>query len=406
MSDPVRCALIGCGPMGAATARELVLSWPHHGAPLQLTLVDRDARRLHALAAALPASAGVAVEAHHGDAAHHRTRQLLAEQTVLATALSWVDAAPVLDLTLEHGLRLVGIGRPPADPRTELASRASVSGASIVVGAGLEPGLTEILARRLARDLDVGGTVHSYCGGVPRSPRPPMHHVSWYGTRMTIDARPTYRLRGGVLRQVERFSGVEMVDVPGLGSLEAFHDGLAPYVGADAVLGSLADYTAKTLRWRGYADRVRLLAEIGLLGELPVQTVDGPVRPRALLDAVLAPHISAQHGDTDVTVLAVQSSGTSGGTPSNRSTVTIAETDPVTGVTGMGRLTGAVHAAAIRAACGLGAGVHYAHEVLADGKADALLERFLATGISVTEHSDAWLTRSQPGHGVTEDRDE
>jgi saccharopine dehydrogenase-like NADP-dependent oxidoreductase len=392
--------------MGAATARELVLSWPHHGAPLQLTLVDRDARRLHALAAALPASAGVAVEAHHGDAAHHRTRQLLAEQTVLATALSWVDAAPALDLTLEHALRLVGIGRPPADPRTELASRASVSGASIVVGAGLEPGLTEILARRLARDLDVGGTVHSYCGGVPRSPRPPMHHVSWYGTRMTIDARPTYRLRGGVLRQVERFSGVEMVDVPGLGSLEAFHDGLAPYVGADAVLGSLADYTAKTLRWRGYADRVRLLAEIGLLGELPVQTVDGPVRPRALLDAVLAPHISAQHGDTDVTVLAVQSSGTSGGTPSNRSTVTIAETDPVTGVTGMGRLTGAVHAAAIRAACGLGAGVHYAHEVLADGKADALLERFLATGISVTEHSDAWLTRSQPGHGVTEDRDE
>ncbi|WP_231914448.1 saccharopine dehydrogenase family protein [Rhodococcus sp. LB1] len=266
MSDPVRFALIGCGPMGAATARELVLSWPRHAAPLQLTLVDRDARRLHALAAGLPASADVAVEAHHGDAAHHRTRQLLAEQTVLATALSWVDAAPALDLTLEHGLRLVGIGRPPADPRTELDGRASASGASIVVGAGLEPGLTEILARRLAQDLDVGGTVHSYCGGVPRSPRPPMHHVSWYGTRMTIDARPTYQFRGGVLRQVERFSGVELVDVPGLGSLEAFHDGLSPYVGADAVLGSLADYTAKTLRWRGYADRVRLLAEIGLLG--------------------------------------------------------------------------------------------------------------------------------------------
>jgi len=86
--------------------------------------------------------------------------------------------------------------------------------------------------------------------------------------------------------------------------------------------------------------------------------------------------------------------------------VIVAETDPVTGVTGMGRLTGAVHAAAIRAACGRGAGVHYAHELLVDGKVDALLERFLATGISVTEHSDAWLTRSQAGHGVTEYSDE
>lgn len=405
------CALVGCGPMGAATALELLRA--PDGRRVRLLLVDRDAERVKGLAALLSAAAstGLAdVVTHVGDAAVRQTRQLIGGAGVIATALSWADAREVTGFAVTNGIPVAGIGRPPGDPRDELGHPGGVS---FIAGAGLEPGLAEILARRLAAPFDAGARLRLYCGGVPRRPRRPMCHVSWYGPRLTISARPAYRMVSGLPERVDRFSGVELVDVPGIGVLEAFHDGMLPWISQDPVLGRVCDLSQKTLRWPGFSARVRFLEQLGLLSEQPVATADGTVRPRALLDSVLRPHIERRPEDEDVTVLAAQASGTIAGKQAVRSTVVVASTDERSGTTGLGRLTGGVLAAAIRMLAGhdipgiaAGAGVVHAHEAFTGSRAEALLDDLRRAGISVTDSSRPWARGVRPGEGLGEDSDE
>jgi len=196
---------------------------------------------------------------------------------------------------------------------------------------------------------------------------------------------------------VPRFSGVELVDVPGVGRLEAYHDGMLPWLRDDPVLGGVASLDQKTLRWPGYAGTIRLLTDLGLLGEDPVATADGMVRPRAVLDAVLAPHVTPRAGETEVTVLAVVAGG-------ERCTSVVAGT--ADGTSGMGRLTGGVLAAAARllADGSVGAGVVHAHEALHGERAEALLDRLRGDAVSVVDHRGGWLSRVSDDVG--EDPDE
>ena len=52
-----------------------------------------------------------------------------------------------------------------------------------MLGCGLEPGLTEILARRLAERLDRVDELHILCGGVPERPAPPLGYKIVFGGR-------------------------------------------------------------------------------------------------------------------------------------------------------------------------------------------------------------------------------
>ena len=71
-------------------------------------------------------------------------------------------------------------------------------------------------------------------------------------------------------------SDPELIDFPGIGTLEAFNtDGLrtlAKTVGAP-------NMKEKTLRYPGHIDKMRLLRDCGFFGEDPVQVAGGAVRP-------------------------------------------------------------------------------------------------------------------------------
>ena len=403
--------------MGSAAAVELMRA---DGRQVSLLLVDRDADRLRELAATLSraavehggrGTAGV-IATHVGDTDEQATLELIGACDVVATALSWTAARSVTRFAIDRGLPVVGIGRPALDPRAEFG----VAGrAPFIAGAGLEPGLTEILARRLAAVFDPGVRLRLYCGGVPRRPRPPLRHVSWYGPQLTITARPAYRVAAGRLEAVERFSGVEMVDVPGVGVLEAFHDGLLPWIGTDSVLGAAMDIEQKTLRWPGFSAKVLTLNELGLLSETPVATPEGPARPRAVLDVLLRPHIERRPGDEDATVLVVEASGTIAGSPATRSTAVVAAPDPDFGITGMGRLTGGVMAAAVRLLAERGTrggsaaaeptGVLHAHEAFSGDRAENLLGDLRREGVSIVDRPNPW-TRRLGGECPFEDSDQ
>jgi saccharopine dehydrogenase-like NADP-dependent oxidoreductase len=141
---------------------------------------------------------------------------------------------------------------------------------------------------------------------------------------------------------------VEERSVPGVGVLEAYHDGMVPWLAEHPALRD-ADCTQKTLRWPGFADAVTGLATLGLLDESPV-AVDGvAVAPKRVVEHVLAPKLRAKSDDEDVVVLEVCGTGlpaADGSTLSVKSLL-VDRADRDTGLAAMTRTTGFTLAAAV-----------------------------------------------------------
>jgi saccharopine dehydrogenase-like NADP-dependent oxidoreductase len=382
--------------MGAAAAADLAEG---DDPPVRLLLVDRDQGRLDALAARLAGRTSVDVRC--GDLREERTLRALDEAEVIGAAVSWADAEPVLGLAVRKGKSLAGIGRPPADPHRLVGAEAERSGCRLLLPVGLEPGLTEILARRLASGFGICRSLDVYCGGVPVVPRSPLRHVSLFGDRLSIALRDAYAVRGGRLRRVERFTGVRRVDVPGVGVLEAYHDGLLPWVREDPVLGRVARIEQRTLRWPGFAARVRLLAQLGLLADAEVTVEGARVSPRAVVDAVLTPQVRRRPGEEDVSILVVEGAGADrDGSPRRSTTTLVARAEPRDGTTGMARLTGTALAEAVRVlarkAGSLAPGVVPPAEAFSGEDGDSLLARLRSHGVLVAEGEDDRAPASRP----------
>lgn len=380
----MKLAIIGAGPMGTAAVHALARD-PDVDS---VVLVDRDCDRLAAVRERL--GDGPDLDTIVGDADNPDVRAALVAVDALGTASSWVDALGVTRFALRHGLPVTGIGRPPADPRTLLADFANLPGRSAILGTGLEPGLTEILAARL---LGRGGSSYDhlrlFCGGVPRAPRAPLRHLSWFGPARLPVQRPTYTVAGGERRTVRRFSDVADVAVPGIGTLEAFHDGMLGWLMCDPVFGRLTTIEQKTLRWPGFARIVTGLESLGLLSDETREVPGARVAPRDLVDAVLADSMRPLPGDRDVTVLAAEVRSPSGDV---RGSHIVAETDPSIGFTGMARLTGALLAESIRLLADAPPdGIVHPWEAFAGAAADLLVDRLRVHGLTVVDDARPWL---------------
>jgi saccharopine dehydrogenase-like NADP-dependent oxidoreductase len=186
----------------------------------------------------------------------------------------------------------------------------------VVLGCGVEPGLTEILARRLAEQLDEVDEVHIKCGGVPEHPTGPLGYKIVFGGRsLPLKPNDGYAVESGKLASVPRYSGIEPVTFEGLGELEAWHEGFMPWLLDLECMTHLKRGTQKTIRWPGYGAKAAFLKEAGLLNAEPLE-VDGVcVSPKRLLDAVLEPALRMTEADRDITLLRVDVVGRSGGRP-------------------------------------------------------------------------------------------
>ncbi|WP_106585735.1 saccharopine dehydrogenase family protein [Murinocardiopsis flavida] len=364
---------------------------------LRLLLADRDPDRA-AHARTRYAELGGSVEVVHGTAEQEQVRRAVSRANVLATALTWKDAEPIIAYGLGRGVPVTGIGQPPGDPRQLLGE--SARGCRALLPVGLEPGLTEILATELLARLGDGTGLSVLCGGVPQQPRPPLGHSSWFGTRLTIDQRRAHAVRRGRIVEVERFTGTELVEVPGVGVLEASHDAMQTWPADGPLLSGVSDMTQKTLRWPGFAEKVRLLAAVGMLQESPVRVGGVHVVPRDVLDAVLAPRITPRARDRDVTVLVAEGVARHGPKPERRSLLVLARGGDRSAVSGMALLTGGALAESVRVLLrenpALPHGVLRAAEVFTGHLLRDLLGRLRRHGATIVETDGPAVHRIAP----------
>ena len=271
--------VIGSGLMGPAAAFN-AMSDP---TVKTVTLADMDPTQLETARARLAALPG-------GEKVRTVTLDLRNQEqaiAVMAAADAVVAAIPSVTIPLgvaaaaEAGTPWVDLSWPPPDQLESLRHLVAEKGALVIPGCGVEPGLTEIMARHLAEKLDTVEELHIKCGGIPAVPSGPLHYkIVFGGKRLPLREANARIAQDGALVEVPRYSGVETFDVEGIGEVEAWHEGFMPWLLELDALRDLKLGTQKTVRWPGYAAKVTALRELGLLSMSPWRWTGCRWRPR------------------------------------------------------------------------------------------------------------------------------
>ncbi|MCP5097158.1 MAG: hypothetical protein GY943_16545 [Chloroflexi bacterium] len=241
---------------------------------------------------------------------------------------------------LQSGTPLVDLSQIPDHVLSQLAAEMETNGRFIVLGCGVEPGLTEIMARHLAEQMDQVDELHIKCGGIPETPTPPLgYKIVFGGNRMPLRDWESEIVQDGTIQMVPRYSGTEPVTFAGVGECEAWHEGFKPWILDIPALASIRVGTQKTVRWPGYAAKVSVLRELGLLNDQPVMVNGMPVVPKQLVDAVLFPHVKFEEGDRDITCFRVELVGVKNGRSCTLKANMVDRYDEGTGFTSMARTT-------------------------------------------------------------------
>ena len=268
------------------------------------------------------------------------TVRLMAGFDAILAALSKQTIPAATRAAIAANRPLVDLSQPLDADAPGLIAEVKAAGALVVPGCGVEPGLTEIMARYLAEKLDRVDELHIQCGGIPEKPTPPLgYKIVFGGRQMPLREFDGHTVENGKLRKVSRYSGVEPTTYAGVGDLEAWHENFMPWLLDLDALKGLKTGTQKTVRWPGYAAKVTVLRELGLFSEKPIDVDGVQVAPKKLLDAVLYPHVRLEEGERDITVFRVEVVGEKAGRPRRYKIDMVDRYDPVLGFTSMARTT-------------------------------------------------------------------
>ncbi len=335
----MKILVLGSGLIGPASAYNALVD-PE---VTQVTLCDINQQQLEAAQAKLSGLEGgqklSTVQLDVRDLA--ATSKLMAGHDAVVGALE----RPVIGFGIRAAaaakVPLVDLLWPFEEEAAALKQVVESAGSLAVVGCGVEPGLTEIMARYLAEKLDRIDELHIKCGGIPEKPAPPLgYKIVFGGKRMPLWEGDAHVVENGQLKAVPRYSGAHAVQFPGVGQVEAWNEEFFPWLMDLDVLKHLKSGTQMTVRWPGYAEKASVLWELDLVSTKPIDVNGVQVAPKDLLDAVLYPHVKLEEGDRDITCFRVEASGEKKGRPRRYKIETVDRYDEELGFTSMARTTG------------------------------------------------------------------
>jgi lysine 6-dehydrogenase len=190
----------------------------------------------------------------------------------------------------------------------DLDTLARERGVPCIVDAGVAPGLSNLLAGRAARRLAPCERLRILVGGLPRVRVRPFEYKAGFAPSDVVEEymRPSRIVEHGQIVVREALTEVELVDIPGLGTLEAFNtDGLRSL----AVTLAVPHMVEKTMRYPGHADLMRAFRAAGLFSKEEIVVGGQRVRPLDVTSAVLFPKWTYAEGEEDLTALRVEAEG-------------------------------------------------------------------------------------------------
>ncbi len=372
---------MGAGMMGRVIAKDLLLTEPE----CTVSVLDADSSKLTEVARVLDTDrvrTGT-VDVRDTDSA----AQAMEGHSAAVGALPHAFALDAIKASVRAGVSMVDLVGSKPEMRRDLHSASREAGVLIVPGLGVAPGLSNVLVARGLERLDEAHSGVIYVGGIPVKRRPPLEYETVYSLISMFGAyiRPAQVWRNGQWTEVPPLTGLETLEFPTIGPLEAFYtDGLASLV--LTMEGRFRDsLEEKTLRYPGFAEKVAFLNECGLLEAEPVQIGSVEVAPRDVLIRQVGPLFELSP-EGDILVMRVVVVGRANGQSVTHTFELMDYMDPETRDTAMARTTGfpaTITARMISSGSLVETGVRFPEELFGGARGDHLLEELASRGVAV-----------------------
>lgn len=288
------------------------------------------------------------VVSYHQDLSNPQTvRELIKNYDLVLSAVPGFLGFQTLKATIEAGKNVVDIAFFPEDP-FELDGPARQNGVAAVVDCGVAPGMSHVLAGYAHHHLlDETESVVIYVGGLPQTREWPYEYKAVFSPLDVIEEyiRPARFIANGEVVVRPALSDPELIDFPGIGTLEAFNsDGLRTLIRT-----RLAPHMKeKTLRYPGHIEKIAVLRETGFFGKEEIVIGGAGIRPLDLTAKLLSSIWKMGPEDRDLTVMQVKVAGKKEGRRLWCVYDLLDRFDEATGVHSMARTTGYAATAAVR----------------------------------------------------------
>lgn len=333
----MKVVVLGAGLMGKEVVRDLV----KQDQVAKVYLADRAIRQAEDFAEELLSDK---LDILLLDAANEvQLSDVIGLGDIVINALFYTFNEAVARCAVERGVHVVDLGGHiggATEKVLALHEKAAEKGVTLIPDLGVAPGMANILAGYGASKLDETESIKLYVGGVPVEPEPPLQYNVVFSLEGLFDhyTDPSHIIRGGRLMELPSLSEVETLEFEGYGEMEAFHTagGTSTLIDSFPQVKSL-EY--KTVRYPGHAEKVQLLADLGLLSRESLIQVDGrPLRVRDVMLAHLTPRLRLGE-KADAVLLRVIAAGKKDGKPQTIQYDLIVEKDETINETAMALAT-------------------------------------------------------------------
>ena len=376
-----KAVVLGCGKVGSVMARDLAGSegW---------TVVSADPSE-----DSLAQVSGLEdIETRCVDCSDQDVvRELAESHDIVLGALPSTLGYRAMETTIRTGTPMCDISFM-TDDFLALDELAKEHGVTVIPDCGVAPGMSNMLSGWGVSKLDRADFVEILVGGIPRERFQPWEYKAGFSPYDVIEeyVRPSRVVENGEIVIKEALSEPELIDFPGIGTLESFNtDGLLTL----AETLDVPTMRERTMRYPGHIALARAFRDTGLFSEEPVEVDGVQVVPRALLAKLLFPKWTFEPMEEDITVMRVVVEGELDGVPTRLKWDLLDRLDPVTGFTSMSRTTGFTCTVVARMMMDgtLKTPGVFAPEMIAteDGILDAILAGLAERGVHYTAHMES-----------------
>ncbi|MCD6329874.1 MAG: saccharopine dehydrogenase NADP-binding domain-containing protein [Candidatus Cloacimonetes bacterium] len=239
---------------------------------------------------------------------------------------------------IKTGTNVVDIAFFPEEP-FQLDQFAKEHGVTAVIDCGVAPGLCNIILGYQNAQMDDITRYECYVGGLPKVRTMPFQYKAGFSPIDVLEEyiRPARFIEFGEAVVKPALSDIEHIDVPGVGTLEAFNtDGLRSLLKTINV----PFMKEKTLRYPGHAAIMQMLRDNGFLGYKEIEVKGKNIKPIDLTSRLLFKNWQFDKGEEDITFMRVIIDGRKGTSNFTFTYDLLDSYDKKTGTTSMARTTG------------------------------------------------------------------
>jgi saccharopine dehydrogenase-like NADP-dependent oxidoreductase len=332
----MKIIVFGAGLIGGPMAIDLAKD-PR----FEVTLTDRNPASLEEPGAKFPI---VTLQMDLSDPA--AIRDLVKDYDIVVNALPGFMGYNTFKSVIEAGRNIVDIAFFIEDPfeADEIARKNNVTA---IMDCGVAPGMCNILIGYADHLLDETEEVLYFVGGLPEIREWPYEYKAVFSPVDVIEeyTRPARYIENGVLVIRPALSDPELINFPGIGTLEAFNtDGLRSL----AFTIKAKNMKEKTLRYPGHIAKMALLRETGFFSYDPVEINGHKIRPIDMTAKLLFPIWKLKPDEVDITVMKVVVKGKKRDQSLQYTWDLFDKYDPVTAIHSMARTTGYTATVAVR----------------------------------------------------------